>query len=221
MKNIVFSLLLMAGLASAQTTKNLGDFDQLKVFDQIQITLVASDANKIELSGTNSGEVEFVTKNNLLKIRMPLGRTLDGESVKATLYYKTLNDIDASEGAHITSSTPINVPKMTVTAKEGGQVELNLDVRNVDVRAVTGGIIRLAGTATNMDAKLGTGGVLDAKPLQTEQTTINISAGGTADITATESVDASVKAGGDINIFGNPKNVKQKTTFGGSITVKK
>jgi hypothetical protein len=221
MKKLVLFTLMAAGIASAQTTKNLGDFSQLKVFDQIQVTLIPSDENKIELSGPRSGDVEFVTKNDLLKIRMSIGRTLDGEKVKATLYYKTLNDVDVSEGAYVTGSTAINTQKMTVTAKEGGQVELNLDVRNVNVRSVTGGIVRLAGKATVMDAKLGTGGVLDAKPLQTEQTTIGINAGGTADVTASELVDASVKAGGDINIYGNPKHVNQKTTFGGSINVKK
>jgi hypothetical protein len=221
MKKIAFLLLMIAGIASAQTTKNLGDFSQLKVFDQIQVTLVPSTENKIELSGPRSGDVEFVTKNDLLKIRMSIGRTLDGEKVKATLYYKTLNDVDVSEGAYVTGSSTIDTPKMTVNAKEGGQIELNIDVKNIDVRAVTGAIIRLAGTATIMDAKIGTGGVLDAKPLQTEQTTVGINAGGTADVTASELVDASVKAGGDINIYGNPKHVNQKTTFGGSINVKK
>lgn len=221
MKKIALFLLLTAGIASAQVTKNLGDFNQLKVFDRIEVTLVPSDENKIVLSGSRSGDVEFVTKNNLLKIRMSIGRTLDGENVKATLYYKELNDVDASEGALITTSATIKAPKMTVTAKEGAQIELNIDVQNVNVKSVTGGIVRLAGSAENMKASLGTGGRLEAKPLQTEQTEISINAGGEAEVTASELVDASVKAGGDIKVYGNPRQVNKKTALGGSIDVVK
>lgn len=221
MKNIALLLLLTAGMASGQTTKNLGDFDQLKVFDQIQVTLVQSDENKIELSGANSSEVEFVTKNNQLKIRLPFTRTLDGEKIKATLYFKSLNDIDGSEGASISGADVIKTANMTVTAKEGAQIDLNLEVGNLSIKSVTGGDIGLAGTADNMEASLGTGGILDARALVTRRTEIKINAGGEADVNATESVDASVKAGGNIRIYGNPKSVDQKTALGGSIEIKK
>jgi len=221
MKRIALLLLFSAGMLSAQVTKNLGDFDQLKVFDQIQVTLVQSDQNKIELRGQHSGDVEFVTKNNQLKIRMPINRTLDGEGVKATLYYKSLNDVDASEGALITTSETIKTRKMTVTAKEGAQIELNLDVDNVDVKSVTGANITLAGSANSIDIKVGTGGIVDAKSLTARDADVNVNAGGEVDITATDEVDADVKAGGNIRIYGNPREVNKKTTLGGSIEVKK
>lgn len=219
MKRIALFILLAAGPVSAQISKTLGDFSQLKVFDRIEVTLVPSDENRIELRGPGSKDVEFVTKNDLLKIRMSVGRTLDGDGVKATLYFKELNDVDASEGALITTSATIKTPKMTVTAKEGAQIELNLDVQNVAVKSVTGGIVRLAGSAENMDASLGTGGILQAKPLQTEQTEISISAGGDAEITASELAEASIRAGGNIKIYGHPKQVDKKTTLGGTIEV--
>src|SRR6476660_10307191 len=138
MKQIALLLLLTAGIASAEVTKNLGDFDQLKVFDRIQVTLVPSTENRIELRGPRTSDVEFVTKGDQLKIRMRATGMLGGEDIKATLYFKTLNDIDASEGATITISETIKTPKMTVTAKEGAQIELNLDVNNLDVKSVTG-----------------------------------------------------------------------------------
>ncbi len=221
MRTIALFLLFGAGIASAQVTKNLGDFDQLKVFDQIQVTLVHSDENKIELRGQHSGDVEFVTKNNQLKIRMPINRTLDGESVKATLYFKSLNDVDASEGALVTTSETIKTRKMTVTAKEGAQIELNLDVDNVDVKSVTGANITLAGNANTIDIKVGTGGIVDAKSLTARDADVNINAGGEVDVNATDEVDADVKAGGNIRIYGNPSSVNKKTTLGGTIEVKK
>jgi len=220
MKQIALLLLLTAGIASAEVTKNLGDFDQLKVFDRIQVTLVPSTENRIELRGPRTSDVEFVTKGDQLKIRMRATGMLGGEDIKATLYFKTLNDIDASEGATITISETIKTPKMTVTAKEGAQIELNLDVNNLDVKSVTGAQINLAGKTDNLEIVVGTGGTVDAKSLTARQADVSVNAGGEVDVTASDFVDANVKAGGNIRIFGNPKQVNKKTALGGSIEVK-
>src|SRR5690606_15958359 len=177
-KLILFLAIAFAGISTAQPIQNLGDFRSLKVFDQITVNLIPSDENKVELKGKRSGDVEVVNKNGQLKIRMRASRLLDGENVTADLYFRTLTDIDASEGALITTSATLSQPKIVVTAKEGAQIELNIEVQNADVKSVTGGIVRLAGSAENLKASLGTGGELRAKPLVTEQTDIKINAGG-------------------------------------------
>lgn len=218
MKKVVMLTLMLAGfMATAQTTKIVGDFDELKVFDRINVELIASSENKVELSGKFSDKVEIVNKNGQLKIRMELKNILDGEDVKAKLYFKKLESVDASEGALITTSTTFKQTSMEVTAKEGAQIELNLDVSKADVKAVTGGIVRLAGKATNLDASLGTGGILEAKDLKTVQTDVDIKAGGEAKVYASELVDADIKAGGNVLIFGSPKQINKKTTLGGTI----
>jgi hypothetical protein len=61
------------------------------------------------------------------------------------------------------------------------------------------------------------GGVYEAEKLITQQTIITSNAGGEADIYATNFVDAKVRAGGDITIYGKPKQINQKVIAGGSI----
>lgn len=217
MKKLLIIAMVLAGGMSVAQTKNLGDFNELKVFDRITVDLIPSSENKIELTGKRSGDVEVVNKNGQLKIRMSIGKLLDGEDVKATLYFTKLESVDASEGALITTSATFKQTSMEITAKEGAQIELNLDVSKADVKSVTGGIVRLAGKATNMQASLGTGGILEAKDLATVQTDIRINAGGEAEVNASELVDANVKAGGNILIFGHPKQINKKTTLGGTI----
>lgn len=220
MKKIALFLLMATGFVSAQVTRNLGDFDQLKVFDRIEVTLVPSTENRIELRGARSSDVEFVTKNNLLKIRMHATSTLGGEDVKATLYYKSINDVDASEGATITSDAVIKSPYMTVVAKEGAQIELNLESKKVKVKSVTGAHVTLAGTAEELGATIGTGGILDAKSLNVIDADLSVNAGGEIDVTASDDVNADVKAGGNIRIFGSPRHVNKKTSLGGTIEVR-
>jgi hypothetical protein len=213
---IVPMLLAVAGM-SAQKVKNPGDFDEIKVFDRISVTLFPSEENKVEISGSKSGDVEVVNNNGQLKIRMSVGRLLDGETVMAKVYFKTLKSIDASEGSEIETGEILKQSSIIVTAKEGAKISLGLEVGSVDAKAVTGGVVALSGKADSLDAKLGTGGILKAKDLVTINTEVDINAGGEATVNATELVDADVKAGGNVTIYGHPKKIEKKITLGGSI----
>jgi hypothetical protein len=199
------------------TTKNLGDFDALKVFDKISIQLIPSEENKIELSGKNSLEVEIINNNGELKVRMPIGKFLSGEDVTALLYFKNIQSLDACEGSYVSNEKIIKQLSFSINSKEGAEVKLKIEVQKLTVRATSGAKINIKGTAKNQDIIITSGAVLNAKDLQTEQTNVAISAGGTADVRASELVDAKVRAGGTITIFGNPKQINQKTVLGGSI----
>ncbi|HLA54865.1 MAG TPA: head GIN domain-containing protein [Flavobacterium sp.] len=216
-KLVLIALVLTSGMAVAQVTKKLGDFDELKVFDRITVTLIPSGENKIEIKGRRTKDVEVVNNNGQLKVRMKFGKLLDGDDINATLYFTTLESVDASEGSMITSSTTFKQSKMEATAKEGAQIELHLDVDKVEVKSVTGAIVRLAGRADNLEAKLGTGGILEAKTLETSQADVSINAGGEAEVNASDLVDADVKAGGNVTIYGHPKQINKNTTLGGTI----
>jgi hypothetical protein len=61
------------------------------------------------------------------------------------------------------------------------------------------------------------GGTLETSKLISKQTTISVNAGGDASIHATDYVDAKVRAGGSILIYGKPKEINQKSVLGGII----
>jgi hypothetical protein len=216
-KLFILLILTQIGFSQETTTKNLGDFDAVKVFDKISLQLIPSEESKIELSGKNSSEVEIVNNNGELKVRMPIGKFLSGEDVTALLYYKNIQSLDACEGSYVSSEKVIKQISFSLNSKEGAEVKLKLEVQKLSIRATSGGIINLEGTAKNQDIIISSGGVLNAKDLQTEQTNVSINAGGTADVRASELVDAKVRAGGTITIFGKPKQINQKTVLGGSI----
>nr|WP_305069889.1 hypothetical protein [Flavobacterium covae] len=54
-KHIIAFSLFAVSVMSAQTSKSLGTISKVTGFDQIEIHLVPSTENKIELKGTNSG----------------------------------------------------------------------------------------------------------------------------------------------------------------------
>jgi Putative auto-transporter adhesin, head GIN domain len=217
MKKIIYSLLLISSVAFAQTEKKVGDFNKVTSFDQIDVILIPSLENKVVLDGSGSNEVELVNKNGELKIRMSLSKILSGDNVSATVYYKKIDAVEANEGSRIACESTIKASSFEIKAKEGAQIKLKLDVAKLTARVANGSTIHLDGKATNQDVLVNSGGVYEAKKLITNQTVITSNAGGEADVYATDLVDAKVRAGGDVTIYGKPKQINQKIVAGGSI----
>lgn len=219
-KIILVTFVMISHFNFAQTTINLGDFDALKVFDQLNVTLVPSTENKVIVSGTNESSFETINKNGVLKIRMKLTKMLSGEDTKVVLYFKNLQSIDANEGSIVSSKHIFKQTTMDLSAQEGAMIDVDLAVENTTVKLNSGGIINVAGKAVTQRAIITSGGIFNAKNLETDQTTVSVSAGGNADVNAKTLVDAKVKAGGSIAIYGKPKEIKQATFAGGIITEK-
>jgi PIN domain nuclease of toxin-antitoxin system len=219
MKKILFSLLLISSLTYAQTEKKVGDFHKVTAFDQITVELIASDENKVVLSGINSDEVEVINKNGELKLRMPLTNLLKGNQVKAKVYYIDLDAVEANEGSQISNDDAIKATNFDIIAKEGAKIDISLDVAKVTVKLTSGAIVKTSGTAKNQDLLVSAGAVYNGKDLTTEQTSISSNAGGEAEVFATEFIDAKARAGSDIMIYGNPKQVTKKTFAAGHIKI--
>ncbi|AWG20854.1 chaperonin [Flavobacterium faecale] len=219
-KVLMIALVICSQITMAQVTKNLGDFNAISIFDKLNVKLIPGSENKIVIKGTRASEVETVNNNGVLKVRMPFPKLMSGNDIMIQLYYKNIDDISASEGSFVSSDAVFKATIMNVSAREGAQIEVELDAEKVNVKAVTGGIVNLSGEANNQDVAIGTGGNLSAIDLRTSQTTVTVSAGGTAEVYATTLVDAKVRAGGNIYIYGKPKQVNKATVLGGKIEEK-
>lgn len=217
MKKLIYSLLLISTLSFSQTEKEVGDFNKVTTFDQIDVRLIPGDVNKVVLTGKGSDEVEIVNKNGELKIRMPFSKLLDGDNISATVYFKKIDAVEANEGSRISSEKEITNTSFDIKAKEGAEIHLNLQVEKLIVRVANGSKIELEGIATNQDALVNSGGEYKGDKLHTNLTDITVNAGGNASVFATELVTAKVRAGGTITIYGKPKQINKKIVAGGSI----
>jgi len=217
---VAFLMLSQVNFAQDKTV-SLGDFDEVKVFDRISVQLVQGKENKIEITGTRKDDVEIVNKNGELKVRMKLEKLLKGDDISATIYFtKEIHAVEASEGSYVSSEATFSAIDFLASAKEGAEIKLNLDVKKLKVKSYSGGIVNVKGKATNQDIIINSGGIVKAKDLATSQTSVAVNAGGEADINASDLVDAKTRAGGNITVYGNPKQVNKKNVIGGNITIK-
>ncbi len=223
MKKIVMTVIAVCITAISfgqnPITKNVGDFDTVKVYDRIVVNLVKSDENKVVISGADASQVEVVNKDGKLKIRMEFDLIFDGNNTFVNVYYNNLKTIDGNEGAEITSNELIEQDEIEIKMQEGARISAGLKVRNANMRAVTGGIIEVTGQAKSQDVTVNTGGVYEGRDLETEDSKVFVQAGGEVEVYASKKVDITIRAGGDVDVYGKPEEVKRRRTFGGRIRI--
>ena len=220
-KLLTFSLLLISALSFAQriVDKEVGEFREIKVFDLIEVNLIKSNENRILIKGDNVDDIKFVNKDGILKLRMQFEKKFRGEDTFIEVHYTDLSVIDGNEGAKIVCNETVIQNRIELRTQEGAQIRIGMEVENVDIRAVTGGIIEASGKATNQFIVINTGGIFEGKELRTEEASVKISAGGEAELFVSEKVDINVKAGGDVYVYGNPREVNKNTFAGGRIYI--
>ncbi|VAW25576.1 hypothetical protein MNBD_BACTEROID04-1939 [hydrothermal vent metagenome] len=220
MKKLVLLLTLSCSVIFAQEpiTKNLGDFNTLKVFNGLTVELHKSTTPKIVISGSKSHDVMIKNSDGILKIRLRFPEGFTSKDLQISLYYSDNIDIlDANEGGKIISDEVIKQQHLEVKAQEGAIIKAPIDVKYLVVKSVSGGIIKLKGTTQNQLIEVTTGGIYKAYELQSEQTTITAASGARAEVKTNEILDAKVRFGGTIFYKGTPEVLKTKKIIGGTI----
>jgi len=223
MKRIFLFMMLIATLPQlaaqdSSITITLSDFEEIKAFDGLSIKLIPSSENKAVITGANIRKVAVVNNEGVLKLRMQVDKLFSGYRTFIDLYYSSaLMVIDVNEDARITSEETIKQEVLELRAQEGGEILIMAEVEQMLIKSVTGGVITAQGVADNQDVIINTGGVYEGKEMRTKFTTVNVNAGSSAEIYASTYVQATVKAGGEVLVYGDPDRMEEKTVFGGKI----
>lgn len=201
-------------------TKTLGEFSELKVYDLINIELIKSEENKIIITGDYKNDVSVIQKNNKLKIRMKLDKMFNGKNTNVKLYYTSIDEIDANEGVNVHVNGKIKQYEIILRAQEGAQITATVDTKLLSVKSVTGGVVTTTGQTSKLDLSLRTGGVYEGSKTITQNSSLFIKAGGEASVNTTNVLNVKIFSGGDVFVYGTPKQLKQNKLFGGRIIFK-
>lgn len=225
MKKIICIFLLMSSLSlisQSKVTKNLGDFTVLKVYNGIELELIKSTEQKLEITGNKSEMVKIKNVDNTLKISLPFSlkpenNAANGEVLVKLYYSNNIDIVDANEGATITGKE-IKQDKLEVNVQERAFINLVVKTKHLEVRASSGGIIKLTGTTKNQNVDVDLYGIYNGFGLiANSNSTVKAGTGAKAEIFADETLNAKVSFGGSIFYKGNPEVVKDKKVIGGII----
>lgn len=220
MKNIALATIaLITFNLQAQVEKNVGDFSEIRTTNRIKVELIPSTENKVILNSEDEGNVSLVNKNGRLAVKNNIKELVSDSDFKVSVkvYFKNLNTIEAESGSYIFSTKEIESSKLKLNSSSGSQLDIKINVKNVEAKVFAGATMELEGKADTGTLIANAGGFIDAKNLNFTSVDATVNAGGKIDVKATETVNATTRAGGNINVFGNPKTITEKTTAGGNI----
>ena len=223
MKKLTLLLLITTSFCFGQEkiSSELGDFDEIKVFNGLDVILRKGDISRIEITGKKADEVVFKNTNNRLKLSMRFPETFNGDNVDIVVYYSNdLRLIDANEGSHVISKEVFKQQSIDLKTQEGAFINLEVDVKYLMVKAVTGGHVDLKGFATNQEVDANSGGSYKSYNLVSEEATVVSSSGAFVQVNASEKLSAKVTFGGTIYYKGNPTIVDTNKFAGGTIKSK-
>jgi hypothetical protein len=219
-KVVIVFFISVAGFSQRIIDREVGAFDEIKVYDLIAVNLIKSDENRILIKGPFADDIRYINRDGVLKLRMELNKRFQGNNTFIEVHYTDLRVIDANEGAKIVCNEQLDRHTIELRAQEGAQIKAGLKVDAAVIRAVTGGIITVSGIADRQEITLNTGGVFEGRDLKTALSTVSVKAGGEAELFASEEVDIQISAGGDVSVWGAPAKVYKKQLFGGRVYIK-
>ncbi|WP_086475514.1 MULTISPECIES: head GIN domain-containing protein [Arenibacter] len=206
-------------LAQQKVERAVGDFNEVKVYDLIEVSLLKAEESKVVIKGEHAEEVQIINKNGTLRLKMAFNKKFRGENTFVEVYYKELDLIDANQGAKIRVVEPLSQEAVRLNAQEGATIHVELAVQEVRSRSITGGIVEASGATEKLEVVLGTGGVFEGKSLKSEEATVRITVAGEAEVYASEKADINMRIGGNVVLYGNPKEINQNSFAGGRVKV--
>lgn len=227
-----FCLLILMGfsmLISAQEQKlkidasyerqiNVSEFINIKVYSGIEVKLIPANENKLLIHGEDRMDVVAKIKSKTLKIRHSLEHILNPTFTYVELYHSgLLDEITLYQGSSLKSDSTYKQTSITLKAHEGATMKFSFEGEKLTSTVSTGGKLFLSGKVTNHQSSINSGGACEGETFLTEQTKVNVTAGGLSYVYATKLLEAKVTAGGIIRIYGKPIKIITKKAIGGKI----
>ena len=219
-KLIILSIVVLIGQSvQAQIKQVINPVHELEVTDRLWVTVVPSDKNEMVIDGELADKVEAVLSEDKIRLKMKSGYYLKGNQASVVIYSNTISTITARKGAEINVENEALVSEnMNFTANAGAKIRALISTSTLTVRINSGATIDLLGESDRLSLNTTAGSSFFGKDLKTKHAVARVNGGGTTQIYASEFADVETRVGGEIEVFGNPKERKEKKIAGGKIS---
>ena len=219
MKKIIYilALVVLPNLLSAQTERKIGDFQKLSVYDGINVELIKSDTNRVEINGKNTAYIVVKNKNGDLKIRLSVERRFSGNRTKVSVFYKSLYSIISHEGANVFSKDTINQADLNLKANSGSRQNMIVKLNTLQATATAGAKINIKGLVKYQELSATTGAEIMVSKVENEEANVVSTTGALIDVSTTKDLKVNSKIGGIINVHTKTDKITEKISVGGAV----
>jgi len=181
------------GNGKAKTeTRDLARFDKLETSGAFEIKVSA---------GQSKQTLRITAEENILPL---IATDLQGD--KLAIYPKKSI---CAEMPIVVEINAANLVSLISSGSDNVRIE-GLDADKFSVTMSGSSDVGVTGKAKNLEAGISGAGNLDARDLKTEETDLNISGSGSADVYAREKLKVEIVGVGEVNYYGNPKKIEKQ-----------
>lgn len=204
-------------------TRNVSDYDQIKVKGSLDVSLISGTEGKIKIEG-ESNLIEYIVtevEDESLKIYVKKGYYLKqstGKKLVITVPFKDISAVSLSGSGDIVSKDTITANDFKTGVSGSGDISLVVSAQNITGQVSGSGDLVLRGTSDSFEARVSGSGDIQAYDLKAQDVNVAVAGSGDLEVTATSSIKARVSGSGDIYYRGNPAKEDKKVSGSGDIT---
>lgn len=206
--SVFLMFITLASFAQNRETRDVRDFDEVIMRLSGQVYIKQGNKNEVILEGDEDllGRIETEVRGGRLSIgtkgRWSFRRSRSRLNVYITV--KELKGVSVSGSGDIIGQTPFKSDDFTLSISGSGDIELELDVKNVSAKISGSGNMELSGSAEYAKLGMSGSGKYLAEDLKVDDYEISISGSGRSSINAQENLDVRISGSGSVYYKGRP-----------------
>lgn len=216
---LIFALLAFPIFAQKSEDRSIENFDRIDISGHFDIYLKKGGKPAINVEARYLDLDEIITKvhGSTLRIESTKRNFRDGEKGIIHITYTSLRDIDMSGAGNIISESRIEGEDLDVRMSGAGNIELDVDVKKLQMDLSGAGNMEVTGKAGTAEITVSGAGNFRGFKLVCEEVEVRMSGVGKAQVHATELLDAETSGVGSVRYRGEPKKVRARAGFLGSV----
>lgn len=203
-------LITLTAFSQNRETRDVADFDEVVMRLSGKVYIKLGDKNEVILEGDEDllEKVELDVRGGRLSIgeesRSRWSWRRSRTSLNVYITVKELNGVSVSGSGDIIGQDIFKSNDFKVSVSGSGDIELELDAKDVDSRISGSGNIELSGSAEYAKLGMSGSGKYLAEEMKVDTYEISISGSGRASVNAQESLDVRISGSGSVYYRGRP-----------------
>jgi hypothetical protein len=198
----------------------VSSFKNVEAAGNIQLLVIQGDLKPVRLEGDENilTYIEVIQEGDRITIKTKEGVNLvPSGDLKVYVTSPTYKSIEVSGSSDIIGQTKITSPDdLSLEASGAGDIKMEVDAPKITAGISGSGSVNLKGQAKDFDVNLTGAGHAYCYDLMTENTKVDISGAGSAQIYASVKLTADISGAGNISYKGNA-SVSQQISGAGSV----
>ncbi len=201
---LIFTGITCYGFSQTTAKRTVSEFRTLEVSGGAHVKLFQSDSLSLTVEADDRDQKHIVTEMNGDRLIIKTEGNID-EDYKITLNYKTIQMIDASGSAHVSTGNTLNGTDLEVVTSGASRALLDVVLKNLKSNVSGASTLSVSGATENHTSEVSGAAALKAAKLSSLSTDLNTSGASSAKVNANKKLNITAGGASSVKYYGTPE----------------